>query len=243
MSSTTATTSDVSLALHKDNDDPAAQAHVFANYTMRLAFYAGLTAILLMITALVIKLLWNFEEEDGGEEEGEERTTENSSLLSPKDKSGLNSYGATGQDLETGSITTSSSEDLYDGKLCVICYDDQRTCFFVPCGHCIACQTCSSRIMKEESKSCPICRGVIEKIRKIHVLWNNQTRHGNFDMIILDVWITLGPSSTNSYWLGTKRMFVHSKAYIICVFLVAYELGFGVRYSNFSSDSCTCWFT
>lgn len=41
--------------------------------------------------------------------------------------------------------SSSSSEDLYDAKLCVICYDEQRNCFFVPCGHCATCYDCAQR--------------------------------------------------------------------------------------------------
>ncbi|XP_051126903.1 E3 ubiquitin-protein ligase APD1-like isoform X2 [Andrographis paniculata] len=123
-------------------------------------------------------LMWNCDEEEGGG--GGEAARESSRLLPSKKKSGRgggegSNYGGTGSspDLETGSNATSSSssdDELYDGQICVICYDDQRDCFFVPCGHCIACHTCAARIMKEESKSCPICRGIIEKIRKLHIL-------------------------------------------------------------------------
>ena len=41
--------------------------------------------------------------------------------------------------------SSSSSEELYDEKLCVICYDEQRNCFFVPCGHCATCYDCAKR--------------------------------------------------------------------------------------------------
>lgn len=33
-------------------------------------------------------------------------------------------------------------------RLCVICYDAQRECFFLPCGHCAACFSCGTRLMK-----------------------------------------------------------------------------------------------
>ena len=54
--------------------------------------------------------------------------------------------------------SSSSSEDLYDAKLCVICYDDQRNCFFVPCGHCATCYDCAQRYVhgreREKKKKC-----------------------------------------------------------------------------------------
>lgn len=48
------------------------------------------------------------------------------------------------EDVELGKCK-SSMEDLYDGKICVICYDEQRNCFFVPCGHSITCYHCAQR--------------------------------------------------------------------------------------------------
>lgn len=30
-------------------------------------------------------------------------------------------------------------------RLCVICFDEWRDCFFLPCGHCAACLTCGTR--------------------------------------------------------------------------------------------------
>lgn len=56
-------------------------------------------------------------------------------------------YGTiSGKDTEKGDIrSTISCDDLYDGKLCVICYDEQRDSFFIPCGHCATCNICAKR--------------------------------------------------------------------------------------------------
>lgn len=54
------------------------------------------------------------------------------------------SYGTNEEEDDDGG-SSSSSEDLYDSKLCVICYDEQRNCFFVPCGHCATCYDCAQR--------------------------------------------------------------------------------------------------
>ncbi|KAK2660188.1 hypothetical protein Ddye_006721 [Dipteronia dyeriana] len=75
-------------------------------------------------------------------------------------------YGTNEED-DDGSGSSCSSEDLYDAKLCVICYDDQRNCFFVPCGHCATCYDCAKRIMDGESKMCPICRRLVHKVRRL----------------------------------------------------------------------------
>lgn len=104
-------------------------------------------------------------------------------------------YGTNEEDDDSGA-SSSSSEELYDEKLCVICYDEQRNCFFVPCGHCATCYDCAQRyickefhvlfynltifsnfrfltdiyfcrIMDGESKVCPICRRLIHKVRRL----------------------------------------------------------------------------
>ncbi|XP_042507171.1 E3 ubiquitin-protein ligase APD3-like isoform X2 [Macadamia integrifolia] len=74
-------------------------------------------------------------------------------------------YGTSEEDPD--SKMCSSSEDLYDGKICAICYDKQRNCFFVPCGHCATCYACAQRIVEGENKVCPICRRIIHKVRRL----------------------------------------------------------------------------
>ncbi|XP_014500472.1 uncharacterized protein LOC106761433 isoform X1 [Vigna radiata var. radiata] len=79
------------------------------------------------------------------------------------------SYGTNAKDdkQNSGAYSSSSSEELYDEKLCCICYDEQRNSFFVPCGHCATCYDCAQRIVDEESKVCPICRRLIHKVRRL----------------------------------------------------------------------------
>lgn len=109
------------------------------------------------------------------------------------EKSSRPTYGTNEEEEDDGGSSSSSSEDLYDAKLCVICYDEQRNCFFVPCGHCATCYDCAQRysfddhvlcnicvtsknhshknifcrIMEGESKVCPICRRLIHKVRRL----------------------------------------------------------------------------
>ena len=88
-------------------------------------------------------------------------------------------YGTTaeeGDDAETLS-SSSSSEDLYDAKLCVICYDDQRNCFFVPCGHCTTCYDCAQRYKVEKTPSSLQCNFLKTFINKNFAgLWRRRTR-------------------------------------------------------------------
>lgn len=54
-------------------------------------------------------------------------------------------YGTINFHKEESDASSCSSEELYDEKLCIICYDEQRNCFFVPCGHCATCYDCAQR--------------------------------------------------------------------------------------------------
>ncbi|KAL9374343.1 hypothetical protein Peur_033963 [Populus x canadensis] len=51
-------------------------------------------------------------------------------------------------------------------RLCAICFDAPRDCFFLPCGHCVACFACGTRIAEADG-TCPICRRNMRKVRKI----------------------------------------------------------------------------
>ncbi|CAA0832820.1 RING/U-box superfamily protein [Striga hermonthica] len=151
---------------NKDNNN-LGEAHIEVDFVMRYAFCAAFLAIFLMMIALIVKLLWISDGDEASS--ASRRPTESTTLLPSKGQEFVVTiYGTNDSDhdhCESGSNNgcSSSSEDLYDGKICVICYDDQRNCFFIPCGHCVTCHKCAHRIVKEESKSCPICRGIIYK--------------------------------------------------------------------------------
>ncbi|XP_073016586.1 E3 ubiquitin-protein ligase APD2-like isoform X2 [Primulina eburnea] len=102
---------------------------------------------------------------------------ERSPLLSQKDDD-LSSWGSS---YVSVSEEDESLEDARDGKhvkdgehnslrrLCAICFDAPRDCFFLPCAHCVACFRCATRIA-EASGTCPICRKRIKKVRKIYTV-------------------------------------------------------------------------
>lgn len=48
---------------------------------------------------------------------------------------------------------------------CVVCLDKKRSHAIVPCGHLSLCEFCAKT---GRFRSCPVCRGVIESIIKIH---------------------------------------------------------------------------
>ncbi|XP_059458605.1 E3 ubiquitin-protein ligase APD2-like isoform X1 [Corylus avellana] len=152
----------------------------FAEWCFTLAFvgrlfaYFAALAFLAVVMFMVMKYIENFGEERAT---GEVGATETSPLW--PGKTAQFTYGTCDGDLESGNCTSSggassssssnsnSSEDLYDKKVCVICYDEQRNCFFVPCGHCATCHVCAQRIFNGENKTCPVCRRLIGKVRKL----------------------------------------------------------------------------
>lgn len=144
--------------------------HLALAMVVRTVIYAVIMALLLGVVALVAKLVASCEEEQ--RVTPRERAASETSRLLPKEADSDN-YGTCTEedDLEVGTCSSSngSSEDLYDGKICVVCYDEQRNCFFIPCGHCATCYVCARRIKDEESKTCPVCRRYIRKIKKLFI--------------------------------------------------------------------------
>ncbi|XP_059626488.1 E3 ubiquitin-protein ligase APD2-like isoform X2 [Cornus florida] len=112
--------------------------------------------------------------------QAEELGPERAPLLSRKDDD-LSSWGSSYDSLshdeeepdEWLAVGSLNRKPLKEGesnsncrRLCIICFDSPRDCFFLPCGHCAACFTCGARIA-EEAGTCPICRRTMKKVRKI----------------------------------------------------------------------------
>lgn len=101
------------------------------------------SGFVIIIIFLILKFLGACDGDHTPEEETQARQVTEADPLIPEKLFRL-PYGTGDEDdLESGS--SSSSEDLYDGKICVICYEEPRNCFFVPCGHCATCYTCAQR--------------------------------------------------------------------------------------------------
>lgn len=110
-------------------------------------------ALVILIVFLIMKYLM---------ENGDESTSDGGSATEinplPLGKAMACTYGTCHIDIESGCCNINSSDsdssssssnkisaELYDGKICVICYDEERNCFFVPCGHCATCYICARR--------------------------------------------------------------------------------------------------
>ncbi|XP_007047432.2 PREDICTED: E3 ubiquitin-protein ligase SPL1 [Theobroma cacao] len=133
------------------------------NFFARLAAYVAVLAVMVLVILLILKFVTDFSDESAGQDARTATESETNPLYS--EKAMPLTYGTCEEDVETGSC--SSGEDLYDGRICVICYDEQRNCFFVPCGHCATCYDCAQRIYDGDNKVCPVCRRVIGKVRKL----------------------------------------------------------------------------
>ncbi|KAL7136238.1 hypothetical protein ABFS83_10G016400 [Erythranthe nasuta] len=62
-----------------------------------------------------------------------------------------------------------SDDDEHRQRHCAICFTAPKDCFFLPCGHSVACFQCATRIQKS-SASCPICRRSTRTVKKIYTV-------------------------------------------------------------------------
>lgn len=141
------------------------------SFVARVVTYIAILGFILIIVYLILKYLGACEGQSTTEDTvvrefqpQVREATETDPIMSVKPSQ--RTYG-TGEEEEDSETASSTSEELYDAKLCVICYDEQRNCFFVPCGHCATCYDCAQRIMEGENKVCPICRRLIHKLRRL----------------------------------------------------------------------------
>ncbi|KAG6624547.1 E3 ubiquitin-protein ligase APD2-like isoform X1 [Carya illinoinensis] len=141
--------------------------YIDLSFVARLVTYIAILGFLVIVVYLILKYLGACDGESTTVDIAvpEEREVIETDHIMPV-KPSRSTYG-TGEEGEDSEADSSCSEELYDAKLCVICYDEQRNCFFVPCGHCATCYECASRIMDGESKVCPICRRLIHKLRRL----------------------------------------------------------------------------
>ena len=117
------------------------------------------TGVLTLMMFLAFKFLHKLPciREDRSATEYEGTASQRAPLLSYKDddlSSWGSSYDSMSQDEEDLNFTGASidGKSLGDGetsintqRLCAICFDAPRDCFFLPCGHCVACFACGAR--------------------------------------------------------------------------------------------------
>ncbi|KAK6938616.1 protein of unknown function DUF4793, partial [Dillenia turbinata] len=128
--------------------------YVEISFVARVVTYMAILGFVVLIIYLILKCLGACDGERNYHNEEEptvllHQVSETEPLV--PEKPFRFTYGTGEEDKESG-MSSSSSEDLYDGKICVICYDEPRNSFFVPCGHCATCYDCAQRIMDGENK-------------------------------------------------------------------------------------------
>ncbi|KAK2641056.1 hypothetical protein Ddye_022819 [Dipteronia dyeriana] len=84
-------------------------------------------------------------------------------LLAHKDDDDLWSQTSSS---DSPSLDDEDLEGSSNKRICVICYDAPKDCFFLPCGHAASCYACATRI-KEEHGLCPMCRKTTKKVQRI----------------------------------------------------------------------------
>ncbi|PRQ27791.1 putative transcription factor C2H2 family [Rosa chinensis] len=139
--------------------------YIELSFVARVITYIGILGFIVVMIFLILKYLGACDAESSTVVEDTRQEINETYPIVPR-KTVPQTYGTNEEDDDSGA-SSSSSEELYDEKLCVICYDEQRNCFFVPCGHCATCYDCAQRIMDGESKVCPICRRLINKVRRL----------------------------------------------------------------------------
>ncbi|KAM3319971.1 hypothetical protein P3S67_007171 [Capsicum chacoense] len=124
-------------------DTDLSRVYVEISFITRFVTYIVVLGVAIIITCLIMKSLGSCHDESYAEDSPVSReVTETDPILPQKEVRSI--YGTCNEEEDCG--RSSSSEDLYDGRICVICYDNPRNCFFVPCGHCVTCQKCALRL-------------------------------------------------------------------------------------------------
>lgn len=58
-----------------------------------------------------------------------------------------------------------SNED----RLCVICFEHERTYALLPCGHRCVCATCFEQVLATETPKCPLCNTVLQHAKGVRI--------------------------------------------------------------------------
>ncbi|KAA8543732.1 hypothetical protein F0562_022091 [Nyssa sinensis] len=158
---------------------PYSDGYVKLSYGPRWITYfvgSGATTVLILLALRICNMFQLISGDRTGLQAGE-MESERAPLLSPKDDDLLSwgsSYDSLSHEEEEvdewlavasldGRLLKEGESNSNSRRLCVICFDAQRDCFFLPCGHCATCFTCGTRIA-EEAGACPICCRTMKKV-------------------------------------------------------------------------------
>ena len=116
----------------------------------------GMTLLMLMVFNLLNKFQFNSQVRIGVPFEGSQPETapllphkdddlsswDSSDDSASHDEDAQDKPGAGGLD---GKPKCDCENNSNPKRLCTICFDAPRDCFFLPCGHCVACFSCGTR--------------------------------------------------------------------------------------------------
>uniref|UniRef100_A0A1J3J6C2 RING-type E3 ubiquitin transferase n=1 Tax=Noccaea caerulescens TaxID=107243 RepID=A0A1J3J6C2_NOCCA len=149
--------------------------YVRFTYQPRWTAYAVVTGLVacFMLVAIQLwkKFVWQKLVLPYIEEEFDDSwSSQRARLLANKDDDGSSCSGSlAGDDADLDDFVGKDGEEGSDSttkRLCAICFDAARDCFYQPCGHCVSCYGCGTKVV-EANGTCPICRRWIKKVKRI----------------------------------------------------------------------------
>ncbi|CAA7052170.1 unnamed protein product [Microthlaspi erraticum] len=91
-------------------------------------------------------------------------------LLANKDDDDSSCNGSlAGDDADLDDFVGEEGSKSTTRRMCAICFDAARDCFYLPCGHCVSCYGCGTKVV-EANGTCPICRKWIKKVKRIYTV-------------------------------------------------------------------------
>ncbi|XP_020981215.1 E3 ubiquitin-protein ligase APD1-like isoform X2 [Arachis duranensis] len=161
-----------------DNDDSDGEWFVEVSFITRMVAYIAILGLCIIVIFMILRCLGGYDNDNDNSNVTIDTSNNNNNVLVSSSQEitepmmhhhhDVKPNPKNDEEEESSEDGSScSSEELYDEKLCVICYDEQRNCFFVPCGHSATCFPCAKRIVDGESKVCPVCRRLIHKVRRL----------------------------------------------------------------------------
>ncbi|KAL8099277.1 hypothetical protein AgCh_031809 [Apium graveolens] len=111
------------------------------DFLVLVMVYVTLMVVIMIMIMLILKFMKTFDQEADLRQVAVS-SSETDRLLPKETMSALNYGTCYQQDFVSENYSSISSEDE---NICIICYDNSRNCFFVPCGHCATCCACAKR--------------------------------------------------------------------------------------------------